>query len=102
MSLLTDVKQDLRISATTVAFDVEINDLIDYAQDDLVLSGVLASKLSAFKLDPDSDKIIKRAVKTYVKANFGWDNPNIKDFQDSYDMQKMRMTLTQIYTVEVV
>jgi len=102
MSLLTDVKDVLRISTSVANFDTEINDLIDYAQDDLVVAGVLQSKIDAFVANPDSDKIIKSAVKTYVKANFGWNNPDKEDFQNSYDMQKMRMTLTQQYTVEVV
>jgi uncharacterized phage protein (predicted DNA packaging) len=92
--MLDDIKTVLRISNT--AFDGEINDLIEAARHDLMLSGV-----SSVKVIDDSDPLIKRAVSTYVKSNFGFDNPDADRFQKSYDMLKQHLTLSSEYT-EVV
>jgi hypothetical protein len=101
MSLLSDIKVVLRVSDSTTAFDTEINDLIAYAQEDLVTAGVLQSIMTLFIATPDAYPLIKRAVITYNKAEFGWNNPNIDDFKDSYKMQKMRLTLVDSYITEV-
>lgn len=88
--LLDDVKVAMRIR--TEAFDGELLDLIGAAQADLELSGV----------DPDKaqdteDPLIKRAVITYVKAHFGWDNPDHDRLLRAYDMLKAHLTLSQEY-----
>lgn len=90
MALLDDAKLALRISSS--AFDAEIADLIAAAQQDLILSGVDPEK--ALEIDP----LIKRAVITYVKANFGFDNPDADRLQRAYDMLKMHLTLSTEYT----
>lgn len=91
MALLDDVKLALRISSS--AFDAEINDLITAAKADLQLSGVVETKVN-----DEEDPLIKRAVITYVKANFGWDNPDVERLQQSYDMLKTHLTLSTEYT----
>jgi uncharacterized phage protein (predicted DNA packaging) len=95
MPILDDVKTALRISNT--AFDSEITDLISAARSDLKLSGVLESKVN-----DDTDALIKRAIVVYCKANFGWNNPDAEKLQQSYDMLKMHLSLSQEYTVEAV
>ena len=92
MPILDDVKVALRISNT--AYDSEISDLINAAKSDLALSGVL-------KVD-DTDPLIKRALIVYCKANFGWNNPDAERLQQSYDMLKCHLALSQEYTVEAV
>lgn len=94
MSLLTDVKPVLRISASNTVFDAEVQGLIDAAKADLELSGVLASKVV------DTDPLIVRAVFTYCKANFGYDNPDAERFQSSYDSLKRHLTLASDYIEE--
>jgi len=89
--ILLDCKAALRISATTTAFNTEITDLIATAIADLKLSGVTAE--SAI----DTDTLIKRAIVTYVKANFGWNNPDTEKLQKSYDMLKQHLTLSTDY-----
>lgn len=91
MPILDDVKTALRISLAQTAFDGEITDLIDSAKADLELAGVDEAKII------DTDPLIKRAVSTYVKANFGWDNTDAERLQRSYDMLKMHLTLSQEY-----
>ena len=93
MPILDDVKTALRISNT--AFDGEITDLISAARSDLKLSGVHESRVN-----DDTDALIKRAIVVYCKANFGWNNPDAEKLQQSYDMLKMHLSLSQEYTVE--
>src|SRR5690606_8674158 len=91
MALLDDVKLALRISPGTAAYDDEVQDLIEAAKADLRLSGVDPAKLD--ELDP----LIKRAIVTYCKANFGWDNPDADRLQRAYDLLKAHLTLSQDY-----
>ena len=95
MSIINDVKTALRISNT--AFDTEINDLIAAARADLKLSGILESKVN-----DDTDPLIKRAITVYVKAHFGWNNPDSEKLQQSYEMLKRHLALSQEYTKEAV
>lgn len=92
--MLNDVKSALRFSGTSL--DTEIQDLIEAAKADLSLSGVHPSKII------DTDPLIKRAVIVYCKAHFGWNNPDAERLQQSYDMLKCHLTLSQEYTVEAV
>lgn len=92
MALLDDVKDALRISGNDL--DTEVTDLIGAAQADLKLSGILTSKAVS-----TTDPLIRRAVVVYCKANFGWDNQEGEKFQNSYDMLKKHLCLSQEYTV---
>lgn len=76
--MLEDARLWLRVSNT--AYDVEIADLISSARSDLILSGVTATKAN-----DDMDALIKRAIQTYTKANFGWSNPDAERLQKSYE-----------------
>lgn len=96
MAILDDVKVALRIAATTTDFDGEINDLISAAIDDLKLAGVAADK--AIETDP----LIKRAITTYCKAHYGYDNPDAERFLQSYLMLKMHLSLSVDYTEAAV
>jgi uncharacterized phage protein (predicted DNA packaging) len=90
--MLDDIKVMLRISNN--AFDIEISDLIESARHDLMLSGV-----SSIKANDDTDSLIKRAVSLYVKANFGWNNPEADRLQKSYDLLKTHLCLAGDYNV---
>lgn len=87
--MLADIKLSLRIS--NEAFDSEINDLIDAAKMDLGISGVN-------KIDI-TDALIKRAITVYVKANFGWDNPDAERLQEAYVLLKQHLALSGDYNV---
>lgn len=95
--MLADMKQALRISNT--AYDDEVSDLIDEARHDLIMSGL--SKEIVEK-DVDPDPLIKRAIRTYVKANFGWDNPDAEKLQNAYEMLKSHLSLVGDYNAPVV
>lgn len=90
VALLDDIKVAMRIE--TSDFDMELIDLIAAAQADLKLSGV-----DPAKADDPADPLIKRAITTYVKAHFGWDNPDHERLVRAYDMLKGHLTLSQEY-----
>ena len=90
--MLDDVKTALRI--TNTAYDSEVQDLIESAQMDLIQSGVL--------LVDETDPLIKRAIITYSKANFGIDNPQADRFHDSYVMLKQHLALSGDYNGSTV
>ena len=97
MPILNDIKTALRISTNNTAFDSEITDLISAAKADLMLAGILPAKAN-----DDTDPLIKRAITVYVKANFGWNNPDAEKLQQSYAMIKGHLALSQEYTKEAV
>lgn len=83
--MLSRVKLALRI--TTVAFDEELNGLIQAALLDLGLVGVDYSS---------SDELITTAVITYVKLHFG--EPSDPDrLKASYDEQKAQLITASGY-----
>lgn len=88
--MIESIKTALRISNT--AYDSEINDLVAAAKADLRLSGILESKVN-----DDTDPLIKRAIMVYVKTNFGWNNPDAERLQQSYNMLKIHLALSQEY-----
>lgn len=99
MALIDDVKQTLRIKTT--ALDTEVNDIINSAKADLVLSGILKSKTEEDVIN-GYDSLIKRAIIFYAKANFGLDNADSEKYQQAYESLKTYLTLSQEYTTEVV
>lgn len=85
--MLNSVKISLRINASNEAYDDEISGLIEAAKLDLRISGVAST------LIVDTDPLIKRAVITYVKANFGYDNPDSEKLKESYSLLKKHLAI---------
>ena len=91
MALLDDVKAALRVTTTDTGIVTEVEDLIEAAQADLSLSGVNS--------EDTADPLIKRAIVTYCKANFGYNNPDADRFKASYDSLKSHLGLSGDYVV---
>jgi hypothetical protein len=89
--IIEDIKIALRIK--NIAYDLEIQGLIDACKIDLALAGIVTIN--------DTDALIKRAIITYCKANFGWNNPEAERLQQSYTMLKMSMALAGDYNALV-
>ncbi len=87
--MLEDVKNSLRVSGDDL--NLEIQDLIESAKADLILSGAHKDKVR------DDDPLIKRAITVYCKAHFGYDDMGEK-FAQSYDSLKQHLTLSTEYT----
>lgn len=86
MAILNDVKAALRISAANTTFDAELTALILSAKADLGLSGV--------EIISDTDPLVQKAVITYCKAEFGYDNPDAERLQLSYERLKNSLTMS--------
>lgn len=87
MTILDAVKIALRI--TTDAFDGELTEMIEAAQADLRLAGIV-------NLDT-GDPLVRRAVITYCRLNFG--QPDDYDrLKRGYDEQKAQMGMATGYT----
>lgn len=87
--MLESIRNALRIKNTV--FDDEITDLINACKLDLSISGI--------KIIDDTDPLIKQAVKTYVKANFGLDNKDGEKYMESYEAIKRHLALCGDYNV---
>lgn len=81
--MLENCKMALRVSNS--AYDEEIQDLIDACKLDLKISGVASSFIK------ETDKLIRQAILTYCKANFGYDNPDSEKFKASYELLKAHL-----------
>ena len=86
--LLEKAKLALRI--TTNAYDTEIQDLIDAAELDLGIAGVVL-------LPSALDALCQRAILTYVRLNFG-SPPDYDRLKASYDEQKGQLRIATGYT----
>lgn len=88
--MLDLVKKALRI--TTDAFDDELQQLIDSALIDIGFGGAMSEVLTE-----NGDSIVKQAVITYCKMNFGL--PEDYDrLKRSYDEQKAQLGTATGYT----
>ncbi len=88
--MLELVKKALRI--TTTSFNDELNQLIASALIDLGFGGAMSEVLTE-----DADPVIKQAVITYCKMNFGL--PEDYDrLKRSYDEQKAQLGTATNYT----
>lgn len=93
MALLDDVKVTCRVTST--AFDVELADLIQAAFADLGITDISESLLTENSCPP----LVKRAVLTYCKMNFGQVEDGFYDrLKASYDEQKAQMLMSSTYT----
>ena len=84
--VLAACRSALRIPADCTAYDEEISDLVSAARSALVAGGV-----SAAMANNDDDASVRVALKTYVKANFGMDNPDAERLMRSFGEILCRM-----------
>lgn len=84
--MLESIKLSLRISNN--AYDEEINDLVEACKLDLKISGIASSLID------ENDPLIKQAIKTYVKAHFGYDNADADKFKESYSLLKQHLSIS--------
>ena len=86
------VRHSVRLSPLHPSPTGELTDLINAARADLVLGSVLEEKAN-----DESDPLIKKAVTTYVKAEFGLDNEDADRLRASYKEQRNGLTLSDSY-----
>jgi len=92
MALLDDVKMACRV--TTDTFDSELSDLIQAGFADIGITDVRSSLLTEATCPP----LIKRALLTYCRMNFGVLEDSVYDrFKASYDEQKAQLLMSTEY-----
>ena len=87
--MLEKVKKVMRIS--TDDFDEELQDLIQECKADLVFTGVKESLID------EEDELIRKAIITYCKANFGWENTDYERLHAAYLSLKARLITSEDY-----
>lgn len=93
MALLDDVKQACRV--TSDAYNNELTDLIASALADIGITDVKGAVL----VSTDPDPLVKRAILTYCKLNFGEVEDGKYDrLKASYDEQKAQLLMSGNYT----
>lgn len=90
--LLDACRAALRIPAFCNDYDEEISDVIEAARAELVAGGV-----SDAKAHDDEDGRVRLAIKVYVKANFGMDNPDAERFMKSFECMLTSMSGDSAY-----
>ncbi len=92
MALLDDVKVACRVTST--AYNTELTDLIDAALADLGITDIDSDLLVAI----DTMPLIKRAVLTYCKMNFGeLEEGKYDRLKAAYDEQKSQLLMSSTY-----
>lgn len=92
MALLDDVKVACRVTST--AYNTELTDLIDAGLADLGITDIDPELLVTTDIMP----LIKRAVLTYCKMNFGeLEEGKYDRLKASYDEQKSQLLMSRQY-----
>lgn len=81
--ILAASRDALRIPSDVTAYDSEISVLIDAARSELRAGGVSSDKAA-----DDEDGSIRLAIMTYVRANFGMDNPDADRLTAAFDSMR--------------
>ena len=93
MALLDKVKAACRVTST--AYNDELVDMIEAALADMGITDIKPEVLTVF----DTDSLIQRAVITYCRMNFGYqDDINYDRLKASYDEQKSQLLMSGKYT----
>lgn len=90
--LLDACRAALRIPAFVNDYDEEITDVIEAARSEMVAGGVSEAKANDY-----SDGRVRLAIKVYVKANFGMDNPDAERFMKSFETMLTSMSGDSAY-----
>lgn len=92
MALLDDVKVACRVTST--AYNTELTDLIDAGLADLGITDIDPDLLATTGIMP----LIKRAVLTYCKMNFGeLEEGKYDRLKAAYDEQKSQLLMSGTY-----
>lgn len=91
-NLLDACRAALRIPDYVNDYDDEIADAIAAARAEMVAGGV-----SPEKANDDADGRVRLAVRVYVKASFGMDNPDSEKLMRSFDCMLTSMSGDSAY-----
>lgn len=89
--LFDKAKVAVRSTFDDVELDSELNDLILSARDDLRVFGLIDKAKSSSE---DDSNLITQAVLLYVKAHWGYDNPDAERFGALYNELKNKLSVS--------
>lgn len=92
---LAEARGILRVTTDDTVINTEIGNLIKACQTDLIRNGITPSLANDLE-----DSLIKMAVLTYLKAEFGLDNKNYDKFRSSYEQLRTELSMTNFYITE--
>lgn len=93
MALLDKVKAACRVASN--AYDEELTDLIESGLADMGITDIKSEVLT----DTNPDPLIRKAVITYCRMNFGYqDELAYERLKASYDEQKSQLLMSGRYT----
>lgn len=90
--IVASCRAALRIADACTVYDEEISDLVGAARAKMRAGGV-----SDAKSKDDSDPLVRIAIKCYVKAGFGLDNPDSAKYTESFESLVTQMKATATY-----
>lgn len=94
--LFEKAKVAVRSTFVDEELDIELNDLILAARDDLRMFGLVENAQAS---SSDDASLIVQAILLYVKANWGYDNPDAQRFGELYQQLKDKLSVsTQYFT----
>lgn len=88
--LIDDVKAANRITTDDWGIVGELEDLIEAAKMDLIITGVDPIKVET---QNETDPLIKRAIVLYTKTHFGFENPDADRLQKIYEMLRDKLSM---------
>lgn len=97
--LIDDVKAANRITTHDDGILGELEDLIEAAKMDLIITGIDAVKVET---QNESDPLIKRAIVLYTKAHFGYQNDDAERLSHSYQLLRDKLSMDIDYAAEEV
>ena len=95
--LIDDLKAAHRISEDDAGIVGELADIIEAAKIDLELSGIAHGLPDNASYELTVDPIIRRAIITYSKWQFGMDNPDSEKYHAAYELLKAHLALAPDY-----
>lgn len=104
--MLKEAKQECRVEPEETAYDMEIAGLIEAAALYMSTRGIILKGVVRIEIGEDgaaidkttvTDPMIKRAILTYCKANFG-NHPNREQLMKSWESQVITLKGTTGYT----
>lgn len=90
--ILDACRSAVRLSAACTEHDGELEDLIGAARAKMRAGGVSEAKAA-----DDADPLVRVAIKCFVKAGFGLDNPEAEKYAEAFEAYVTQMKSTAEY-----
>lgn len=97
--MIDDVKAANRITTDDLGIVGELDDLIEAAKLDMIITGVNSLKVETENI---TDPLIKRAIILYTKAHFGYGNEDAERLRMEYQLLRDKLSMDIDYSANEV